>query len=410
MKLKIEKGFTLIELVMSILIFSVGINAMIPMAGEMMRQSSLDAISDRSRMLAEQEFERVTGLAFASVANEPLTNFTGDFAAYSYQIQMSYLNADLTASVPATDYKRVDITVNHPQVPAIQLSTMVTAKQGGLPNGLLAYFPLNSTYLSGGNYYTSEMAASNNGRLFFSQGTPPYTAAGRIDNAIDFPLSGYVDTSNPVYWFWVATGANHIETTAQNASYSSPAFTIALWINHTIPEVWLNPATWWNLFSNGNSSLNSNFSLRLARLDTTTGGPLQPFAVFYVRDAGGSWLACPNNYTAGNVKLPGSQWHHLAAVFDGASNPTGKIYINGGSTIVSCYASTFASSIGSGSRPLNIGGRAFTADTDNYFQGRMDEVRYYNRVLSSAEIADLYTNGGGGGTTTSVQPNSWDGQ
>jgi hypothetical protein len=69
-------------------------------------------------------------------------------------------------------------------------------------------------------------------------------------------------------------------------------------------------------------------------------------------------------------------WTHLAATYDGANQ---RFYVNG--TQVSTRAQTGAIDVSTGS--LRIGG---TAAYGEFFQGRIDEVRIYNRALSAAEI------------------------
>jgi hypothetical protein len=70
------------------------------------------------------------------------------------------------------------------------------------------------------------------------------------------------------------------------------------------------------------------------------------------------------------------EWHHLAATYDG--------------TTIAWYGDGRV--VGSANRVLNtrdqvqMGKRA---DNQNYFPGRIDEVRIYNRALSGAEIAWL---------------------
>lgn len=84
----------------------------------------------------------------------------------------------------------------------------------------------------------------------------------------------------------------------------------------------------------------------------------------------------------GGTRLTANTWTHLAATYDGV---TQRLYVNG--VQVSSRAQTGA--IATSNSPLRIGGNAVWGE---YFQGRIDEVRVYNRVLSQAEIqSDLNT-------------------
>jgi glucose/arabinose dehydrogenase/PKD repeat protein len=78
--------------------------------------------------------------------------------------------------------------------------------------------------------------------------------------------------------------------------------------------------------------------------------------------------------------LPVNAWSHLAGTYDGT---TLRLYVNG--TQVSSRAVTGAMRVTG--QPLRIGGNAVW---NEWFQGRIDEVRVYNRALSAADIqADM---------------------
>ncbi|HXH12479.1 MAG TPA: LamG-like jellyroll fold domain-containing protein [Alphaproteobacteria bacterium] len=87
-----------------------------------------------------------------------------------------------------------------------------------------------------------------------------------------------------------------------------------------------------------------------------------------------------------NVKLPGpstlptNTWTHLAATYNGSVL---QLYVNGAQLASRSVAGTVVTS----SNPLRIGGNSVWGE---YFQGRIDEVRIYNRALSASEIqADM---------------------
>ncbi len=84
--------------------------------------------------------------------------------------------------------------------------------------------------------------------------------------------------------------------------------------------------------------------------------------------------------TRGTGAIPLNAWTHLAATYDGA---TLRFYVGG--TLVS--SASYQGSIVNSSGALRIGGNAVW---DEWFAGRIDEVRVYRRVLSMAEIqADM---------------------
>jgi len=81
--------------------------------------------------------------------------------------------------------------------------------------------------------------------------------------------------------------------------------------------------------------------------------------------------------TRGPTALPLNTWTHLATTYDGSAL---RLYVNG--ALVSSIAAS--GNIVTSNMPLRIGGNAIWGD--EYFKGRIDEVRLYNRALSQAEI------------------------
>jgi len=84
----------------------------------------------------------------------------------------------------------------------------------------------------------------------------------------------------------------------------------------------------------------------------------------------------------GTAALTANTWTHLTGSYDGA---TMRLYVNG--VQVASRAQTGA--IATSTNPLQIGGDSIYGQ---YFVGRIDEVRVYNRALSAAEIqSDMNT-------------------
>jgi glucose/arabinose dehydrogenase len=88
------------------------------------------------------------------------------------------------------------------------------------------------------------------------------------------------------------------------------------------------------------------------------------------------------NRTAEGAALPANVWTHVAGTYDGT---TLRLFING----VQAASNAVSGSITTSTGPLRIGGNSIWGE---YFQGRIDEVRIYNRALNQAEIqTDLNT-------------------
>jgi hypothetical protein len=82
--------------------------------------------------------------------------------------------------------------------------------------------------------------------------------------------------------------------------------------------------------------------------------------------------------TAGGT-LALNQWIHLAATYDGSWQ---RLYING--IEVGSRAQTGV--VATNTTPFRIGGNSLFGE---YFAGRIDDVRLYNRVLSMTEIQGI---------------------
>src|SRR5262249_58894639 len=85
---------------------------------------------------------------------------------------------------------------------------------------------------------------------------------------------------------------------------------------------------------------------------------------------------------AGASSLPLNTWSHLAATY---SSGALRLYVNGSQVA----SGTGTGNINTSTGALRIGGNNIWGE---YFTGRLDEVRIYNRALSQAEIqSDMTT-------------------
>jgi len=96
--------------------------------------------------------------------------------------------------------------------------------------------------------------------------------------------------------------------------------------------------------------------------------------------AGGTWVG-GNQNTFGVSLLEVNTWTHLAATFDGA---TVRLFVNGAQVASQAQTTPLATTNGT----LQIGADSY----GEFFAGRIDEVRIYNRALTEAEIrSDMAT-------------------
>ncbi|MFA5795456.1 MAG: DUF2341 domain-containing protein, partial [Candidatus Brocadiia bacterium] len=119
---------------------------------------------------------------------------------------------------------------------------------------------------------------------------------------------------------------------------------------------------------------------------------------FTVGNASGSW-----KYVFGNTVLQPDTWYYVVALYDGTNL---KVYLNGaedGTSNIGAVTINYTANGSGGPNPstLYIGAQhnntdssATTAlDLANLFNGIIDEVKIYNRVLPSSEIATRYNSG-----------------
>lgn len=84
--------------------------------------------------------------------------------------------------------------------------------------------------------------------------------------------------------------------------------------------------------------------------------------------------------------LPANTWVHVAGTYDGTAL---RIYVNGAlNATLAVTGATCANT-----EPLGIGAKNRTATgvVEAYFDGRIDDLRVYNRALSAAEIKTVRT-------------------
>jgi len=120
-----------------------------------------------------------------------------------------------------------------------------------------------------------------------------------------------------------------------------------------------------------------SFQIQAQFTDTSLGPPNQ--GVGY---GGGPGLVVQSN-----------TWYQFAMVFDsGSSTSVFRLFLNGSLMVVSNYNHSQRIFYDQ-TMPVQVG--ALTSQTDSRFVGMIDDVRFYNRALSSSEVSALYTLGPG---------------
>ncbi|NDB95355.1 MAG: DUF5011 domain-containing protein [Verrucomicrobia bacterium] len=88
------------------------------------------------------------------------------------------------------------------------------------------------------------------------------------------------------------------------------------------------------------------------------------------------------NYADSTTLYPVNTWHQIVMAWDGSNLRT---YVNGvQSTVVACTGS-----LATGTNSVSIGGSS-AQGWGSSIDGKMDEIRIYNRALSAAEVSQIY--------------------
>jgi len=92
------------------------------------------------------------------------------------------------------------------------------------------------------------------------------------------------------------------------------------------------------------------------------------------------------------ISIADGNWHHVAITFDGSlgtANQRFKVYLDG--TALTNLGFNGPTSLATTSTDLLIGNRGGSAI--NHWDGEIDEVSLWTKVLSSSEVTDIYNSG-----------------
>jgi hypothetical protein len=151
----------------------------------------------------------------------------------------------------------------------------------------------------------------------------------------------------------------------------------------------------WVMLPSGSSSM------RITTGETTNYGPYSGYTLVIAPSSiyaqtGNRSATCASTardtFTTTATTLNTGQWYHVVAVFTDLTSFS--IYVNGSSVSVAQSGNNTSAMAYSGSAPLRIGiWYDACTGTTKYHTGQADEVRVYNRALSSTEISALYNSG-----------------
>jgi hypothetical protein len=226
-------------------------------------------------------------------------------------------------------------------------TTIGVSKSSLVPGGLVGYWPFDGKYVNWATGVVSDISGNGNSAQINNMSISTSPVAGKLGQALAFDGStSYLAVGTPT-------------------SEPSSAITIAAWIYKNTNVPWASI-----LDRYGGEDLDC-FSLGF---DGSTG---QNLMLNSNGTSGNNWNAVTSNSAVSTGK-----WVHVAVSSNGSS---ATFYINGiadgtQATVPVCNTGPF------------IIGANFPGG-DEYFNGKIDDLRLYNRALSAQEISALYTSG-----------------
>jgi len=112
---------------------------------------------------------------------------------------------------------------------------------------------------------------------------------------------------------------------------------------------------------------------------------------FYLRDDDGNILWFRNT---NDVNFNDGEWHHIVFTANGSSN-SGKIYVDGTSKDVTNVTQTTPDNFSNFVYDFVIGATNDEGTVTNFIDADLDEIGFWNRVLSPTEITALWNSGNG---------------
>lgn len=231
--------------------------------------------------------------------------------------------------------------------------TKITASQEGRwTNGLVGYWPLDGEDLDWGSNTAYDRSGNNRNGTMVNLSTSTSPIPGKIGQALKFSGdTDYIGLSSPL---------TNINT-----------FSTSLWIK--------TATTSENAIFFSTTNGNNGWAVAMDRAySNCTDGKICVW--LYNGVTGG-------DYAVHTYDFPVDIWTHWVVTYSITSGAI-NMYINGAiasSSIISYYPDTSSSAESS----INRGSSGWSP-SDMYLNGGIDDVRVYNRVLSSAEVSEIY--------------------
>jgi hypothetical protein len=207
--------------------------------------------------------------------------------------------------------------------------------------GLVAYFPFN------GN--SNDEAGTNNGSV--NGATLTSDRFGNSNKAYSFDGNDFI------------TSASQTNITGNNPR------TFSIWFNVTNAAIPMQ-----TLIKAGTNGDGNDFTLLT---EVNPSNQLRLYIRRYYHDVSSS-------YISGSI----NSWYHALVVYDGTSTHSMKFYING--QLISTSTAYSNLPFNTAATNFTIGNYTDQSSLNAFFNGKLDDIRIYNRALSEVEVTALY--------------------
>ncbi len=210
---------------------------------------------------------------------------------------------------------------------------------------------------------------------------------GENSGTIAADSSGYNNTGSLVNGpTWTGQGElsfdgidDYVDIADDTSLDMATKLTVALWMKQPVLAIKKAFAAKWDYQTQGCWAFQT---------DNQNPDELRVFTATALNDNGSG-----GNGRTTDANMVAESWYHVAFVYDGdgaANSDKLKIYVDGQEKTLS-FAGTIPSFLQNSSASVKIG--KFGGILDRYFNGLIDDVRIYERYLSTEEILQLYQDG-----------------
>lgn len=235
-------------------------------------------------------------------------------------------------------------------------------------DGLVAYYPFN------GN---ANDASGNGNNGTVSGATLTDNKDGDAEKAYEFTVNENGGWGNPQQEI----------TVDYNTLMNSNTITLSAWVFPRIkPGSYADrPLTIFGRWADGISNEVFRFQITYDQNTTESAGAGANKIFLQISNASSNGNTSNNSEFFKGGDIPFNQWTHVAVTYDGS---VGKVYQNG--QLVA--EDQIDVNINAGGSALNIGSLKSSNGTWYLFDGKLDELGYWNKVLSAEEIGNLFSN------------------